>query len=325
MGWRFDGMNPAKRAVLTANSAIAWSGPGGPRSLQWFGFAMCTARTWISSFWTTVRAGVSGALRARRLTDMAVHAVMTSKARHLRRSSAALSPRSLIRAPVLTAADQSPVSHLLTYQPAMRSAFSFVGTPSAVSSSQSSGSLAVDGLGEGVRPASAFLAFHRRPLVLGAEAGIETEHSQRAAALAECDAGMRRGPHVAGAAADVDKALRRLPTAVVQHRRVLHREHDGPAAAAPGHRVLMGLKDVLHADHRVGQDPVRGPLLRRTGKDYRQRRSRTHGPGPVHRDQTLALRPYSVSAHVASSPAARQLHPVCSGPTQLYAGSGPTP
>ena len=62
MGWRLDGMNPARRAVLTAKSAIAWSGSGGPRCFRWFGLAMCTARTWISSRWTTVRAGVEPAV-----------------------------------------------------------------------------------------------------------------------------------------------------------------------------------------------------------------------------------------------------------------------
>ena len=83
--------------------------------MRWFGFVMRTARTWISSLWMTVRAGVSGALRAKHSTDMTVIAVMASKARHLRRSTAGLSLRSLIRDPVLTAVNHFPVSHLVPY------------------------------------------------------------------------------------------------------------------------------------------------------------------------------------------------------------------
>ena len=44
-GCRFEGMKPARRAVLTANSAMVWPGPGGPRCLRWTGFAMWMPRT----------------------------------------------------------------------------------------------------------------------------------------------------------------------------------------------------------------------------------------------------------------------------------------
>ena len=44
MGWCPDGMNPARRTVLTANSAICCSGSRGPRQLRWLGMAKCTAR-----------------------------------------------------------------------------------------------------------------------------------------------------------------------------------------------------------------------------------------------------------------------------------------
>ncbi len=91
------------------------------------------------------------------------------------------------------------------------------------------------GLGEGLRPASAFLALHRRRLVLRAKAGIKAEYPQCATALAERNAGMSRDPLASrAAAADVDKALRRLQAAVVQHRRVLNRKHDRlPGKAFP--------------------------------------------------------------------------------------------
>ncbi|MCY4459358.1 MAG: hypothetical protein OXC26_02995 [Albidovulum sp.] len=40
VGCRFLGMNPARRAVLTANLAIIWFGSGGPRYLWRFGLDM---------------------------------------------------------------------------------------------------------------------------------------------------------------------------------------------------------------------------------------------------------------------------------------------
>ncbi len=100
VGWRLDGTDPVRRAVLAANSLTVRVGSGVPRCLRWLGFAMWTARTWISSGWTTVRAG------------------MASKARQRRGSSAALDRRSLLRVPVLSALNHSPVSHLASYQPA---------------------------------------------------------------------------------------------------------------------------------------------------------------------------------------------------------------
>lgn len=113
-----------------------------------------------------------------------------------------------------------------------------------------------------------------RSPVLGTEVNVETEDPLCATALAERDAGTGREPDAAGAAAEANKARGRRQPAVVQHRRVLHERHDGSAAAAPGHRVLVGINDVLYADPRVGQEPVRRPLLPLAGENHRQRSPR---------------------------------------------------
>ena len=41
----------------------------------------------------------------------------------------------------------------------------------------------------------------------------------------------------------------------------------------PGHRLLVGIRDILHADPRVGQEPAGRPLLRLAGEDHGQRRA----------------------------------------------------
>lgn len=56
-----------------------------PRFLLWFSMDMCTAQTWISSTWRTVRSSVSCALGASCSTDIAVQAVMEWKTRLCRR------------------------------------------------------------------------------------------------------------------------------------------------------------------------------------------------------------------------------------------------
>lgn len=121
-----------------------------------------------------------------------------------------------------------------------------------------------------------------RSPVLGTEVNVETEDPLCATALAERDAGTGREPDAAGAAAEANKARGRRQLAVVQHRRVLHEKHDGSAAAAPGHRVLVGINDVLYADPRVGQEPVRRPLLPLAGENHGQRSPRTRAPGLAH-------------------------------------------